>query len=157
MTSAQPTPSPIDDAMSNNAVVIDDAVIDRLIKESLDIRLRAHAPYSGFLVGAALLCEDGQIHVGCNVENASYSLTLCAERVAAVTAVAAGRRDWRAVAVASQGGVTPCGACRQFLAEFGNDMVVISVDAATGHRRRYRLSELLPHAFDRSALAQPES
>jgi len=146
MTSTQPTPSPIDDAL-----------IDDLVKASLDARLSAHAPYSGFLVGAALLCDDGQIHVGCNVENASYSLTLCAERVAAVTAVATGRRVWRAIAVASQGGVTPCGACRQFLTEFGNDMLVISVDSATGQRRRYSLSELLPHAFDRSALAQPES
>ena len=151
MTSAETGPSPINDAVMN------EALIDRLVKASLDVRLRAHAPYSGFLVGAALLCDDGEIHVGCNVENASYSLTLCAERVSAVTAVAAGRRVWLAVAVASQGGVTPCGACRQFLAEFAGDMLVISVDATTGRRRRYRLSELLPHAFDRSALAHPES
>jgi cytidine deaminase len=95
---------------------------------------------------------DGKIVVGCNVENASYSLTLCAERVAASSAVAAGYRSWRAIAIASVGGVMPCGACRQFLSEFGNDVAVIAVDVIDGSKRIRRLSQLLPDAFDASSL-----
>jgi cytidine deaminase len=86
------------------------------------------------------------------VENASYSLTLCAERVAAVNAVAAGYRHWRAIAVASVGGVAPCGACRQFLAEFQLDIPVIMVDVIDGAKRISKLSKLLPDAFDGSSL-----
>jgi cytidine deaminase len=123
-----------------------------LIKEAQSVRLRAHAPYSRFQVGAALLCQTGEIFVGCNVENVSFSLTICAERVAAATAIASGHNHWVAIAVASRGAVTPCGACRQFLAEFGNDMLVLSVDADSEEVRRFRLSELLPHAFDKKAL-----
>jgi cytidine deaminase len=138
-----PAPFPIDPA---------DPTIDRLVAASLAVRLAAHAPYSRFQVGAALLCDDSEVFTGCNVENVSFSLTLCAERVAAAAAVTAQHRIWRAIAIASPGGVTPCGACRQFLAEFGQDLLVLSVDAQTGERQNYLLSELLPHAFDRTAL-----
>ncbi len=131
----------------------DESILERLVHKSLAIRHRAHAPYSRFQVGAALLAETGEVFVGCNVENASFSLTLCAERVAACTAVVHERTKWLAIAIASRGGVTPCGACRQFLAEFGNDLLVLSVDAETLAVNRYRLSGLLPHSFSKDALA----
>ncbi len=126
--------------------------IGRLVRAASDGRDQAYAPHSHFYVGAALLMLDGKIVVGCNVENASYSLTLCAERVAASSAVAAGYRSWRAIAIASVGGVMPCGACRQFLSEFGNDVAVIAVDVIDGSKRIRRLSQLLPDAFDASSL-----
>lgn len=126
--------------------------IERLVRHAIDARDQAYAPYSHFYVGAALMLFDDQILTGCNVENASYSLTLCAERVAAVNAVAAGYRHWRAIAVASVGGVAPCGACRQFLAEFQLDIPVIMVDVIDGAKRISKLSKLLPDAFDGSSL-----
>jgi cytidine deaminase len=131
---------------------LSDDLIDRLVESAQEARLRAHAPYSGFQVGAAVLCEGGEIIAGCNVENVSFSLTICAERVAAASAVAAQKRSWTMLAVVSRGAVTPCGACRQFLAEFGNELRIICVDAVTAHRTEYKLSDLLPHAFDISAL-----
>ena len=132
--------------------VIDEQIQAAIVKGALTVRLRAHAPYSRFQVGAALLCDTGEIFLGCNVENVSYSLTVCAERVAAGTAVSSGKTQWIAIAIASRGAVTPCGACRQFLAEFENDLLVLSVDADSQEVRRFRLSELLPHAFEKSAL-----
>ena len=88
----------------------------------------AYAPYSGFAVGAALLAADGAIYAGCNVENASYGLTICAERNAIAHAVSCGAKQFTAVAVVTENGVTPCGACRQVLAEFGPRMTVIVAD-----------------------------
>lgn len=126
--------------------------IDRLVLAAIDARDQAYAPHSHFYVGSALLMHDGEIVVGCNVENASYSLTLCSERVAASTAVARGHRHWQAIAIASVGGVTPCGACRQFLAEFGSDLLIVCVDILDGSRKIKRLSQLLPDAFDGSSL-----
>ena len=108
----------------------------------------AYAPYSKFRVGAALLTTDGRIFTGTNVENASYGLTICAERVAVGNAVSAGCRQFRAIAiVAPSADLSPCGACRQVLAEFG-EWVVVCADSRNMRRiRSYRLSELLPHAF----------
>jgi len=126
--------------------------IEKLVRHAIDARDQAYAPHSHFYVGAALLLYDDRIVAGCNVENASYSMSLCAERVAASAAVAAGYRHWRAIAVASVGGVSPCGACRQFLAEFGLDITVIMVDVLDGSRRINKLSQLLPDAFDGSSL-----
>jgi cytidine deaminase len=117
-----------------------------LVAEAAAVRARAYVPYSGYPVGAALLADNGQIFTGCNVENASYGLTVCAERSAVVQAVAHGVRAFRAIAVVSENGVTPCGACRQVLAEFSPLMMVIVADA-NGKRCTYRLSELLPDAF----------
>ena len=91
----------------------------QLVSAARAVRLRAHAPYSRFRVGAAVLDERGRIHVGCNVENASYGLTVCAERNAVAAAIAAGAKRVRAVAVCTATGATPCGACRQVLAERG--------------------------------------
>ena len=138
--------------MESLASPLDDAVAAKLIDAALAVQRNAHAPYSHFYVGAALLSDRGETFVGCNVENASFSLTICAERVAAGTSVASGSVRWIAVAVASRGGVTPCGACRQFLAEFGNDLLVLCVDSESKKVKRYRLSELLPHAFTKAAL-----
>jgi len=120
--------------------------IAELIAAAAAVRERAYAPYSRFLVGAALRAADGTIFAGCNVENASYGLTICAERNAIAQAIAAGARDFTAVAVVSENGVTPCGACRQVLVEFGPEMTVIVVDLR-GRRRIYTLAELLLDAF----------
>jgi len=117
-----------------------------LIDAARQARQRAYAPYSGFSVGAALRVRSGRVFTGCNVENASYGLTICAERVAVVKAASEGERDFEAIAVVSQGGVMPCGACRQVLAEFNPNLRVIMVDLE-GHKREFCLSELLPEAF----------
>ncbi|MGH2572709.1 MAG: cytidine deaminase [Actinomycetota bacterium] len=121
--------------------------LDALMAEARDARQRAYAPYSKFFVGAAVRTDAG-VFRGCNVENASYSQTICAERVAAATAVAAGARTIEAIAVATSAPspTPPCGACRQFLHEFNPDMMVIS-ERKGGERKQWRLSELLPDAF----------
>ncbi len=123
-----------------------------LIRQATEARTRAYVPYSGFQVGAALLGASGKVYTGCNVENASYGLTLCAERTAAVKAVSEGEREFVALAVVTDKGVLPCGACRQFLAEFGQDLRVLVADTA-GMCREYRLSDLLPDAFAGAELA----
>ncbi len=125
--------------------------IERLVRAASEARDQAYAPHSHFYVGAALWMGGDEIVTGCNIENASYSLTICAERVAASTAVASGHRSFAAIAVASVGGVSPCGACRQFLSEFG-DLHVITADVLTGARQVRRLSHLLPDAFDATNL-----
>lgn len=113
---------------------------------------RAHAPYSKYRVGAAIESEDGRIFAGCNVENASYGLTICAERGAVMAAVAAGATRFRRVVVVtdSEPPAAPCGACRQFLSEFGLGLEVEAV--GPGSTRRWQLSELLPASFDQGFL-----
>lgn len=128
--------------------------IEQLAVAAVDVCGRAYAPYSQFEVGAAILLHDGQVIAGCNVENASYGLSLCAERSAAAAAVAAGYREWRGVAIASVGGVPPCGACRQFLAEFGIDTPIILVNLIDGARSVCNLSELLPRSFNAGDLTE---
>jgi cytidine deaminase len=120
----------------------------QLIDAAVAMRGRAHAPYSQFRVGAAVLTASGRIFGGCNVENASYGLTLCAERVALVSAVANGETAFVAMAVATSGGASPCGACRQFAAEFRGDLPVLIVDADHPVQvREANLAELLPDQF----------
>lgn len=111
---------------------------------------RAYVPYSDYRVGAALLTAGGEIVSGCNVENATYGATCCAERTAVFSAVAAGHTGFRAIAVATNGpeAGTPCGICRQVLAEFSADGALeILCFTAEGAEARYTLAELLPHAF----------
>lgn len=118
---------------------------NHLIDEAWAARDRAYAPYSNFHVGAALLAEDGRVFSGCNVENLSYGLTNCAERVAIGAAVAAGARKFLAVAVVADTAVpiSPCGACRQVLAEFGVPRVML---ANRTERLEFTLEELLPRS-----------
>jgi cytidine deaminase len=120
--------------------------VDALVAAATAARASAYVPYSRFPVGAALRAADGTVYTGCNVENASFGLTCCAERNAVFHAVAQGARQFTAIAVVTQNGVTPCGACRQVLAEFNPRMTVIVADEA-GHRRVYTLTALLPNAF----------
>lgn len=121
----------------------------RLIEAACAARLLAYAPFSQYLVGAALLTDAGDIIVGCNVENASYGLTMCAERVAVGTAVAAGQRAFRAIAIATSTGGTPCGACRQVLAEFCPDLPILLVAVDAGNEiTETTLAKLLPGRFD---------
>lgn len=120
---------------------------DILIAAAQQVRQRAYAPYSQFRVGAALLGKSGRIYVGCNIENASFGLTVCAERVAIFSAVASGEREFIAlVVVGKDAHVFPCGACRQVLAEFCDDLPILIVGEGDS-RAEAKLSELLPHTF----------
>ena len=125
---------------------------DMLTEAARSARERAYAPYSGFQVGAAVETESGEVFSGSNVENASYGLTICAERVAVAAAVAAGHRRMRRLVVVagSREAVAPCGACLQVLVEFGPDMEVIGV-GATGPVR-WTMAELLPAPFNRAMM-----
>lgn len=119
-----------------------------LIEAAVAARRSAYAPYSKFFVGAALLTESGKIFHGCNVENASYGLCFCAERTAIVKAVSEGEQEFAAFAVVTAGGGTPCGACRQFIAEFCDGSTTIIVhDADAKTSVEYTLEQLLPNAF----------
>jgi len=121
-----------------------------LLNEAFKARKAAHAPYSRFKVGAALLCADGSVYTGCNVENASFGLTVCAERVAVYKAVSEGRKNFSTLAVVADkpAPVQPCGACLQVLAEFNPKMDLIMVmGGRKGRPRSCRLDRLLPGAF----------
>ena len=120
---------------------------DALIDAARAVQLKAYAPYSRFLVGAAIEAEDGRVFTGCNVENASYGLTNCAERVALGAAISAGARRFKRIVVATDANPPspPCGACRQMLSEFGKELQVDSVSPKA--TRSWRLSELLPVSF----------
>lgn len=121
---------------------------ETLLEAARQGRCRAYAPYSGFRVGAAVLTHEGSVHIGCNVENASFGLTVCAERIALFSALSAGAGKPIAVAVAGKEGTPcfPCGACLQVLAEFNGEMAII---LEQGERPVvYGLAELLPQRFD---------
>lgn len=118
-----------------------------LIKKALEAKEKAYAPYSKFRVGAALLTSTGKIYTGCNIENASYTPTICAERTAIAKAVSEGEREIIAIAVTGDSQWTyPCGVCRQVIREFGKDAIVIVVNSEDEYKE-YKLSELLPHSF----------
>ena len=127
--------------------------MNNLVGAATEARERAFAPYSEFRVGAALLAEDGTVFTGCNVESASYGLTICAERVALVKGISEGRTRFTAVAVVADTErlTPPCGACRQFLWEFAPDATVILANLA-GLTAHYSMRELLPHGFDAGSL-----
>jgi cytidine deaminase len=119
-----------------------------LISAAREVRGRAYAPYSKFSVGAAVLTKGGKIVTGCNVENSSYGLSMCAERTAIFRAIAEGEKEFNAIAIAGPDGVavTPCGACRQVMWEFARELIVLTLDEH-GKIVRRTIRELLPGAF----------
>ncbi len=120
-----------------------------LIAQAQQAREHAYAPYSSFPVGAALLGRSGRVYTGCNVENAAYPLVTCAERTAVTKAVSEGEREFQAIAVVTDTGATPCGACRQILREFSGpegDLRVLVADT-DGNVRTFTIAELLPEGF----------
>jgi cytidine deaminase len=130
--------------------------MNKVIEAARRVRLNAHAPYSCFQVGAALETAAGVIISGCNVENATYGLTICAERVAIVKAISEGERNFVRIAIVADTDTPtpPCGACRQILWEFGGDLEVILANL-TDVKGVYRLAELLPLPFDGRLLGKP--
>jgi cytidine deaminase len=127
--------------------------MDALVEAALRVRENAHAPFSKFKVGAAVEDEAGRIHAGCNVENATYGLTICAERSAVFKGISEGARRFRRIAVAADTDnlTPPCGACRQILWEFCGDAEVVLVNLQ-GKRESFRLGQLFPRPFDGSFL-----
>lgn len=135
---------------------INDSEILNVIKASHEMKNKSYCPYSKFRVGAALLCEDGTIITGCNVENASYGLTICAERTALVKAVSEGHKRFKAIAISSDlksSFIVPCGACRQFLIEFGKDWDVYMTKPDNTYKLM-KTGELLPLGFVPEALEE---
>ncbi|HEX5472622.1 MAG TPA: cytidine deaminase [Lacipirellulaceae bacterium] len=129
---------------------MDKSIVDTLIQSALDAQTRAYCPFSNFPVGAALQTASGRIYQGVNVENISFGLTNCAERVAVGAAVAAGEQEFTAIAIASRGGVTPCGACRQVLAEFNSSLPIVMVDSLNPSEVHHAtLDQLLPGRFEK--------
>jgi cytidine deaminase len=126
---------------------------EKLIKEAEKARKKAYTPYSKFKVGAAVLCDDGKIFSGCNIENASFGLTVCAERVAIFKAVSEGSTKFKAIAVIGNTNkfCSPCGACRQVISEFGEDIPLIMTNLK-GDVRVKKIKELLPQAFGKKDL-----
>jgi cytidine deaminase len=131
-----------------------DPSLAKLVAVARAARDHAHAPYSQFSVGAALETRNGEVFAGCNVENASFGLTLCAERVAVGAAVAAGHHEFRRVVVVTEGKASPCGACRQVLAEFG-DLEIVMAHSDGRILSRHQLAELLPEQFRLPAITIP--
>jgi cytidine deaminase len=127
--------------------------MNSLISAAIQAREHAHAPFSKFKVGAALEDGEGHIHTGCNVENATYGLTVCAERIAVFKAISEGARGFRRVAVVADTEVLtpPCGACRQILWEFCGDIEIVLANPA-GKSETLRLAELFPKPFDGSSI-----
>lgn len=128
-----------------------------LISEARKVREKAYAPYSKFKVGAALLSKSGKIYTGCNVESASYTPTICAERVAISKAISEGERDFECIAIVGSSDYTfPCGVCRQVIREFGLDIKVIVANSESDFKE-FTLRELLPHSFGPDDLEEKES
>ncbi len=117
-----------------------------LIAQAIEARKRAYTPYSHYKVGAALLGKSGKVYLGCNVENASYGHTVCAERTAVLKAVSEGEREFEAIAVVTRNGGSPCGACRQVMAEFAPELTIYIADK-NGAYRATTMNELLPDSF----------
>jgi cytidine deaminase len=129
------------------AITMNNETSQRLVESAVEARRWAYAPYSHYAVGAALLTESGKIYEGVNIENAAYPTTICAERVAVFKAVSEGERDFTAIAVVTLNGGTPCGSCRQVLAEFGVDTIVIIANVQGEIIQETTVRDLLPGAF----------
>ena len=126
--------------------MLTDETRQALLEAALTARQNAYAPYSNYAVGAALLSENGQVYTGCNVENASYGLANCAERTAIFKMVSEGHQRMLAIAIATENGGSPCGACRQVMVEFAADIPVLLTDSA-GNVVETTLYKLIPHHF----------
>jgi cytidine deaminase len=133
--------------MEAKSMMLTDEMRQKLIESSLAARNWAYAPYSNYMVGAAVLTSSGKIYDGVNVENAVYSTTICAERVAIFKAVSEGEKEFTAIAVATSNAGTPCGSCRQVISEFGLDIQVLIVNGEGIIEQETTISELLPGAF----------
>ena len=126
---------------------------EKLLELAHEARERAYAPYSHYAVGAALLTKDGRVYQGCNIENAAYGLTICAERTAIFKAISEGHRDLKRIVIAgkSEDYCVPCGSCRQVMQEFAPQMEVICLNGK-GEAKHFALKELLPYGFDETWL-----
>ncbi len=131
---------------------------EQLMEQAKEAMLHAYAPYSGYKVGAALLCKDGSVYLGCNLENAAFSPTVCAERTAFFKALYDGHREFAAIAICGgkEGVITkaspPCGVCRQVMAEFCKEDFLIYLTDETGQIATYKLSQLLPLGFSATSM-----
>jgi cytidine deaminase len=133
--------------MKRAAAVLTNEIRETLIQAAIQARQWAYVPYSCYRVGAAVLTASGRIYDGANIENAAYPTTVCAERVAIFKAVSEGERQFTALAVVTANAGFPCGSCRQVMAEFGLEMMILIADAAGNCLHELRVSDLLPHAF----------
>ena len=126
---------------------------EELVRQALAAMKFAYVPYSGFTVGAALLTKSGKVYLGCNIENAAYGLTICAERTAIFKAISEGHRDLKRIVIAgkSEDYCVPCGSCRQVMQEFAPQMEVICLNGK-GEAKHFALKELLPYGFDETWL-----
>ena len=126
---------------------------EKLCELAKEAMLHSYSPYSGYKVGAALLCKDGTVYTGCNIENAAYTPTICAERTAIFKAVSEGYRDFKRIVIAGRSDdyCVPCGVCRQVMMEFAPDLEVICLNGK-GEAKHFTLRELLPYGFDSSWL-----
>lgn len=137
---------------------MEENVIKQLISNALEARMMSYSPYSGFKVGAALMDKEGKIFTGCNIENASYPATVCAERTAIFKAVSSGSREFIGIAIVGGSGekpmdfAYPCGVCRQVMAEFCTPEFIIIVAVSQNDYKVYRLKELLPMSFGKNEL-----
>jgi cytidine deaminase len=134
--------------------MLNDELKERLVQSAVEAQKWSYSPYSEYPVGAALLTRSGRIYDGTNIENAAYPASICAERVAVFKAVSEGERDIEAVAVVTRNGGTPCGSCRQVLAEFGLEAAVLIADQAGNILEETTVSALLPGAFTPEKLVE---
>src|SRR5690606_23634313 len=135
-------------------VTMDENTKKQLIQEAIEARRNAYVPYSTYPVGAALLCKSGKVYTGANIENAAFPVTVCAERVAIFKAVSEGNMDLDAIAVGTKNGGSPCGSCRQVMAEFNPELIVIIADEEGEVKQETTLKEILPGFFGPASLAK---
>ena len=131
---------------------LSDEKVKELIQIAQEIREKAYAPYSNYTVGTALLTKNGKIYTGVNIENASYPLSICAERTAMFKAISEGERDFDTIVIATKNGGSPCGACRQVMIEFAPEMTVITTDELGNISMLASVNEILPGAFNSKKL-----